>query len=53
MMPLNHKLKKCTDGYIVHILQEKINNFMYMDDIKLFDKNQKELETLIKYCQWE
>ena len=27
--------------------QEKINHLMYMDDIKLFAKNEKELETLI------
>ena len=27
--------------------QEKINYLMYMDDIKLFAKNEKELETLI------
>ena len=35
--------------------QEKINHLMYMDDIKLFIKNEKELETLIHavriYCQ--
>ena len=27
--------------------QEKINHLMYMDDIKLFAKNEKDLETLI------
>ena len=27
--------------------QEKVNHLMYMDDIKLFAKNEKELETLI------
>ena len=27
--------------------QEKINHLMYMEDIKLFAKNEKELETLI------
>ena len=26
--------------------QEKINHLMYMDNIKLFAKNEKELETL-------
>ena len=35
--------------------QEKINHLMYMDDIKLFAKNEKELETLIHtvriYCR--
>ena len=47
MMPLNHVLRKCTAGYKLSRSQEKINNLMYMDDIKLFAKNEKELETLI------
>ena len=42
MMQLNHILRKCTAGY-----KEKFNHLMYMDDIKLFAKNEKELETLI------
>ena len=46
MMPLNHILRKCTAGYKLSRLQEKINHVMYMDDIKLFAKNE-ELETLI------
>ena len=41
MMPLNHILRKCSWS------QEKVNHLMYMDDIKLFAKNEKELETLI------
>ena len=47
MMPLNHALKKCTAGYKPSKLQEKIYHLMYMDDIKLFAKNEKELETQI------
>ena len=46
-MPLNHILRKCTAKYKLRKLQEKINHLMYMDDIKLFAKNEKELETLI------
>ena len=38
MIPLNHILRKCAAGY---------NHLMYMDDIKLFAKNERELETLI------
>ena len=34
-------------GYKLSRSQEKINHLMYMDDIKLFAKNEKELETLI------
>ena len=47
MMPLNHILKKCTAGYKLSRSQEKINHLMYMDDIKLLAKNEKELENLI------
>ena len=55
IMPLNHILRKCHAGYKLSISQEKINHLMYMDGIKLFAKNEKELETLIHavriYCQ--
>ena len=47
MMPLNHILRKGTAGYKLSRSQEKINHLMYMDDIKLFAKSEKELETLI------
>ena len=47
MMSLNHILRKCTAGYKLSISQEKVNHLMYMDDIKLFAKNEKELETVI------
>ena len=45
MMPLNHILRKCSAGYKLSRSQEKIDHSMYMDDIKLFAKNEKELET--------
>ena len=47
MMPLNHILRKCTARYKLSKLQEKINHLMYIDNSKLFAKNEKELETLI------
>ena len=47
MMPLNHILRKCEAGYKLCRSQEKINYLMYMDDIKLFAKNERELGTLI------
>ena len=47
MMPLNHILRKFTAGYKLSRSQEKINHLMFMDYIKLFAKNEKELETLI------
>ena len=47
MMPLKHILRKCTAGYKLRRLQEKTNHLIYMDDIKLFVKIEKGLETLI------
>ena len=47
MIPLNDIFRKCTAEYKLSRSQEKINHLMYMDDIKLFAKNEKELETLI------
>ena len=51
MMPLNHTLRKYIAGYKLSKSQEKINLLMYMDDIKLFVKNEKELETLLQNCE--
>ena len=47
MTPLNHIFRKCTAGYKLSKSQEKINQLKYMDDIKLFARKEKELETLI------
>ena len=44
MMPFNHTLRKGTGRCKLHKSQEKSNHLMYIDDIKLFDKNKKELE---------
>ena len=48
MMPFNHIPKKCTGVYKFTTSLEKINHLMYMDDIKLFTKYEKELENLIQ-----
>ena len=47
MMPVNHIVRICTAGYKLSKSQEKINHLMSMD-IKLFAKNENELETLIQ-----
>ena len=39
---LSHILRKCTVGYTLRTLQEMINHLMYMDDIQLFAKNERE-----------
>ena len=41
MMPFHRILRKCTAGYKLSRSQEKINNLMCMDDIKLFAKKWK------------
>ena len=41
MMPLNHALIKCTAGYKLSSLQEKINHLLYMDNMKKMNKNWK------------
>ena len=46
MMPLNHILKKYSDEHKLHKSQENINHLIYMDDIKLFTKNEKKQEIL-------
>ena len=48
MKPFNHIVRKFTAGYKLSKSQEKIIHVMNMDDIKLFTKNEKELETLIQ-----
>ena len=47
MVPLIHILRKCTAVYKLSKSLEKMNRLMYIDNIKLFAKNEKELETLI------
>ena len=46
MMPINHLFSKCTARYKLSKSQENINNLVYMDNIKVFTKNETELETL-------
>ena len=57
MMPLKYILRKCTVGLKFSKSQEKFNQLMYKDDIKLFAKDEKELETLMQivriYKIWE
>ena len=48
MTPLNHILKKYSARFQLSKSHEKINHLTYMDNIELFAKNEKELETLIQ-----
>ena len=49
MMPLNCIPRKCAGSYKLHKSHEKINYLMYLDDIKLFAKNEKELDIQVGY----
>ena len=48
MMSLNHILRNCTAEHKLSKLQKKINMLMYIDNIKLFAKSERELEPLIQ-----
>ena len=45
-MSFNNIQRRCKDGHKLHKLQEQINHLMYVENIKLFAKNEKELETI-------
>ena len=47
MIPLNHILRKCTAGYKISKTHENIKHLIYIDYIKQFAKNEKELEIQI------
>ena len=47
MIQLNNIVRKCAGGYRLSKSQEKINHLRFMKYIKLFAKNEKELEILI------
>ena len=48
MIPLTHILRKSKPGYEFSGSGEKINHLLYMDDLKLYSKNEKELDSLIQ-----
>ena len=46
MMPLNHALRKYAAGFKLSKSLEKIDYLIYLDDIKVISKNQKEVRKL-------
>ena len=47
LIPLSHILRKVTAGYRVgEGKQRRINHLLFMDDLKLFARNEKEAEKL-------
>ena len=47
LIPLTHILRKASPGYEFASSKEKINHFLYMDDLKLYSKTEKTLDSLI------
>ena len=48
LIPLTYILRKSRPGYEFAKNGEKINRLLYMDDLKLFAKNEKDLDSLIQ-----
>ena len=48
MIPLTSILRKAAPGYEFASSKVKINHLLYMDDLKLYGKTQKDLESLIQ-----
>ena len=42
---VNYIHRKCTGGYKLYELQEKVNRLIYMDDINLFIRKKKQQKT--------
>ena len=48
MIPLSSALRKVKAGYDFRGKQLKINHLLFMDDHKLFGKNEKQIDSLVK-----
>lgn len=48
MIPLSKILRKNAAGYKLDNQHEKINHLLFMDDLKLYGKNEKEINSLIQ-----
>ena len=51
MIPLSFVLRKVTAGYEVKNKKVKINHLLFMDDVKLYGKNERQLESLVNTVQ--
>ena len=48
LIPLTLILRKCKNGYNFSRTKDKINHLLYMDDLKLFAKEEAGLDALIQ-----
>ena len=50
-IPLTNELNRADCGYQVHGTERKIRHLLYMDDLKLSDRNENELKNEMKIVQ--
>jgi hypothetical protein len=43
LIPINHELNRSKCGYQIHETQRKINNLLYMDNLKPIGRSEEEL----------
>ena len=48
LIPLTDILRNTQAGYKISKSEEKINHLLFMDDLKLYSKNEKELDSLVQ-----
>ena len=51
MIPLTKVLRKIRAGYVIKEGNLKVNHLLFMDDLKLFGKNEREIDSLVKTVQ--
>ena len=48
LLPLTHILRDAAPGYHFASHEQKVNHLLFMDDLKLYARNEKSLESLIQ-----
>ena len=48
MIPLTLLLRKVKLGYVLRNDQMRISHLLFMDDLKLYRKNEREIESLVQ-----
>ena len=48
MIPLTLLLRKVKLGYVLRNDQMRISHLLFMDDLKLYGKNEREIESLVQ-----
>ena len=51
MIPLTKVPRKIRAGYVIKEGNLKVNLLLFMDDLKLFGKNEREIDSLVKTVQ--